>query len=177
MLNKMAVAPPSKAIKWVHTSRPKSKLRRVSFGATAAIVTSVGLIAGLNAASAARSAVVGSLMIVALADNLTDSLGVHVYQESERLAQRDALRTTLTNFAARFLVSLSFVACVLLLPTPVCVYVSAVWGLGLLSGLSYLLARQRNVSPIKETFKHCTLALVVLSALVGIWIPAWIGAG
>ena len=175
----MAVVPPSKVIKWVHTPRPKSKLRRVSFGATAAIVTNVGLIAGLNAASAARSAVVGSLMIVALADNLTDSLGVHVYQESERLAQRDALRTTLTNFAARFLVSLSFVACVLLLPAPVCVYVSAMWGLRLLSGLSYLLGRERNVSPIKEIFKHCALALavIVLSALVGTWIPAWIGAG
>jgi VIT1/CCC1 family predicted Fe2+/Mn2+ transporter len=173
----MPAAPPSKIIKWVHTSRPKSKLRRVSFGATAAIVTSVGLIAGLNAASAARSSVVGSLLIVALADNLTDSLGVHVYQESERLAQRDALRTTLANFAARLLVSLSFVACALLLPSRVSTYVSVIWGLGLLSGLSYLLARTRGVSPIKEIFKHCAVALavIVLSALVGIWVPAWIG--
>jgi len=163
----------------VHTPRRKSKLRRVSFGATAAIVTSVGLIAGLNAASAARSAVVGSLLIVALADNLTDSLGVHVYQESERLAQRDALRTTLANFATRLLVSLSFVACVLLLPARFSVYVSAIWGFGLLSGLTYLLARAREISPIREICKHCAVALavIVLSALVGIWVPAWIGAG
>jgi len=155
----MSSAPASKVSKWVHPSRPKSKLRRVSFGTTAAIV--------------------GSLLIVALADNLTDSLGVHVYQESERLAQRDALRTTLANFGSRLLVSLSFIACVLLLPARVSVYVSAIWGLGLLSGLSYLLARARKVSPLKEIFKHCAVALVVvvLSALVGIWVPAWIGTG
>jgi VIT1/CCC1 family predicted Fe2+/Mn2+ transporter len=167
-----------KSDRWVRTPRPKSKLRRISFGATAAIVTSVGLIAGLNAADAAPSTVVGSLLIVALADNLTDSLGVHVYQESERLAQRDALRTTLANFATRLLVSLSFVACALLAPPRISIYVSAVWGLGLLSGLSYLLARARGVSPTKEIFKHCAVAIavIVLSTLVGIGVPTWIGA-
>lgn len=50
----MSAAPASKVIKWVHTSRPKSKLRRVSFGTTAAIVTSVGLTTGLDAAKALR---------------------------------------------------------------------------------------------------------------------------
>ncbi|HZR26694.1 MAG TPA: hypothetical protein VFA59_24080 [Vicinamibacterales bacterium] len=46
-------------------------------------------------------------MIVAVADNITDSLSVHVYQESENIEERAALRATLTNFAARLLIAAS----------------------------------------------------------------------
>ncbi len=56
-------------------------LRRVSFGAPAAIVTSMALIVGLDAATANKATVVGSLLIAGLADNLTDSLTIHIYQE------------------------------------------------------------------------------------------------
>jgi len=156
-----------------------SKLRRVSFGGTAAIVTSIGLIAGLSAAATSRAAVVGSLLIVALADNLTDSLGVHIYQESECLAQQDALRTTIANFAVRLIVSLTFVAWVVLLSGLARLYVAVIWGLGLLSALTYLLARARQVDPLKEILKHCAVALAVvaLSVLIGLWVPAWLGSG
>ena len=93
-------------------------LRRVSFGGPAAIVASVALIVGLDAAATDRTAIVGSLLILALADNLTDALGVHIYQESERLASPEAFRTTIANFLTRLLVSLSFVALVLNVPAP-----------------------------------------------------------
>jgi hypothetical protein len=53
-----------------------------------------------------------------LADNLTDSLSLHVYQEAERLNGRTAFRATLTNFGARVLVALTFVVIVLVLPAP-----------------------------------------------------------
>src|SRR5690348_9759853 len=66
------------------------KPARISFGGTAAIVTSMALITGLAAANASKGSVVSALLIAAIADNLTDSLSVHVYQESEGLEQRDA---------------------------------------------------------------------------------------
>ena len=50
------------------------KPSRVSFGGTAGIVTSMALIAGLDAAKAGRASTVGALLIAAVADNLTDSL-------------------------------------------------------------------------------------------------------
>jgi len=58
---------------------------RFSFGGTAAIVTSMALMAGFDAANAGRATLVSALLIAAVADNLTDSLSVHMYQESERL--------------------------------------------------------------------------------------------
>jgi len=61
------------------------KPTRISFGGTAAIATSMALIVGLDAANAGRTVIVSALLIAAVADNLTDSLSVHMYQESERL--------------------------------------------------------------------------------------------
>ncbi len=53
-------------------------IRNFSFGGPAAVVTSLGLIIGLDAAPAARATIVGSLLIVAIAGNLTDSLSIHI---------------------------------------------------------------------------------------------------
>ncbi len=153
------------------------KLRWVSFGGPAAIVTSTALIVGLNTTMLARTTIVGSLLIFALADNLTDSLGVHIYQESERLPEREAFHTTVANLLARVLLTLSFVGLVLAVPGWALVYVSVVWGFILLSTLSYLLARERAVSALSEISKHCAVALVVvvLSRAIGMAIHAWIG--
>jgi len=147
-------------------------INRFSFGGAAAIVTSMALIIGLDAATATKPTIIGGLLIVALADNLTDSLSIHIYQESERLERHEAFVATLTNFAARLLVSLSFVPLVLLLPLHQAVYVSVGWGLLLLCGLTYLLARERGASIVSEISKHIAVALVVISVskAIGAWI-------
>src|SRR5690242_18138672 len=97
---------------------------RISFGGTAAIVTSMALIAGLEAADAGKAGVISGLLIAAVADNLSDSLSVHMYQESERLEQKDAFIGTVANFATRFVVCVSFVLIVGLLPKRL----ATVWG-------------------------------------------------
>jgi VIT1/CCC1 family predicted Fe2+/Mn2+ transporter len=149
--------------------RPAIKLSRYSFGSTSAIVTSVGLIVGFGAATASRPALVSSLLIVALADNVTDSLSIHVYQESEQLEGRSAFRATLTNFVTRVVVAASFVALVLGVPGSLLPAVSMAWGSLLLASLTWALARARHVSPMGEILKHLVVAVVVvlLSRTVG----------
>lgn len=153
-------------------------LRRMSFGGTAAIVTNMGLIIGLDAATAAKTTLMGSLLIVAVADNLTDALSVHIYQESERLPERDAFRTTVTNFFVRLLLSISFIVILLLLPMSVAIYACTVWGFVLLSGLSWLLATARESRPIPEILKHAGVAVMVIaiSKIIGDWVPTLIGS-
>ena len=85
----------------------------VSFGAVSAIVTSVGLIIGFGAAGISKPTIIAGLLIIGLAYNLTDSLSIHIYQESEKLEAHSALRATLVNFVTRFVISLSFVILVL----------------------------------------------------------------
>jgi VIT1/CCC1 family predicted Fe2+/Mn2+ transporter len=153
------------------------ELRRLSFGGPAAIVTGMGLIMGFDAATLAKSTIIISLLLFGIADNLTDSLSVHIYQESERLAQRDAFRTTVANFFTRFFVCVTFILILLLLPSSIAIFVSAIWGFILLSVLSYFLARTRGVGAVSEILKHCAVAVAVIaiSRAIGAWLPAMLG--
>lgn len=146
--------------------------RTFTFGGTSAIVTSMGLIIGLQSATASTATIVSGLLIVAVADNISDSLSIHMYQEAERLDHGVALRTTLMNFLARLLVTLSFVTIVVVLSAAYAGIVALVWGFLFLAGLSYVLARERGVSPLGEVAKHIGIAILVIAAsrFIGAWI-------
>ena len=150
---------------------------RISFGGTAAIVTSMVLIVGLDIANAGKATMVSALLIAAVADNLTDSLSVHMYQESERLEEREAFVGRLSNFATRFIVCLSFVLIVTLFRAHAAVVRGIVWGILLLTVLNYILARHRKVGAISELWKHLTVALVIIfvSKGIGYWITVHVG--
>ena len=139
-------------------------IRNFSFGGAAAVVTSLGLIVGFDEASASRATILGGLLIVALADNLTDSLSMHMYQESERLDTRKAFHATVTNFATRLCLSLSFVFLMVVLPLHMAVVASLIWGVVLLMGLTYALAKARNRPVVSELLKHLAAAAAVLIA-------------
>lgn len=157
-------------------ARPGIRPHRYSYGSTAAVVTSMGIIVGFDAAMMPRTALVTSLLVIALADNLSDSLSIHVYQESERLETRAAFRATVTNFVARLIVAMSFVAIVVLLPPRWTVTASVGWGVVLLSALSFSVARARGAPPAMEIAKHLAVAMLVilLSRLVAAAIFAWV---
>jgi len=154
-------------------ARRRLQINRFSFGGTAGVVACAALVVGLGAAGVSKSVMVSSLLIIALADNLADSLSIHIYQESERLPPRQAFLATSTNFASRLLVSLSFVLLVLALPIHGAVAAALAWGLFLLGLLSWMIARQRGVRPIPEVAKHLFVALIVIvvAEFIGEWIP------
>ena len=105
------------------------RLPTVSFGAVSAIVTSVGLIIGFGAAGISKPTIVAGLLIIGFTDNLTDSLSIHIYQESEKLEEHSALRSTLGNFVTRLVISLSFVILVLGFSSwNTVVFMSVAWG-------------------------------------------------
>lgn len=159
----------NRARKALHTAP-----RHYTFGSTAAIVTSVGLIVGFGVATVSRATIVSGLLIIALADNISDSLSIHIYQESENLEPRASFRATLTNFIARFVVVMSFVAIVLLLPLSMVATASLAWGVLLLGVLTYTVARLRGVRPGQEMLRHMAVALAVVavSRLLGGWLAA-----
>ena len=144
----------------------------ISFGGTAAIVTSMGLILGLDAAASSRQSITSALLIVALADNLSDSLSVHVYQEAEQLESREAFRSTLANFVTRLLVALSFVVLVITLPHDSLVAATVAWGFLLLALLTFPIARARGARVGKEIAKHVVIAAIVL--VISRWLGTWI---
>ncbi len=151
------------------------KATRISFGGTAGIVTGMALLVGLDAAHAGKASMIGALLIIAVADNLTDSLSVQMYEESERLEKREAFLRTVSNFATRFLVGLTFVVIVALFWKHA-VAVGVAWGMALLSAMSYILARGRKTRAIAEMVRHIGIALlvIVVSEGIGHWIKTYV---
>ncbi len=146
--------------------------RKISYGGTAAVVTSAALISGLSAAGATRPVVVSALLIAAIADNLTDALSIHIFQESEHLAKREALAGTVTNFLARLLLCSSFIPLVWIFPPSYVQTAGVVWGMSLLSVLTYFVARERRANVVAEILKHLVVAMAVItiSRTAGHWI-------
>lgn len=158
--------PPARVRARVGPVSARRRLRRVSFGGTAAVVTSIGLVVGFATATASRGVLVGSLLIVGIADNITDSLSVHIYQESEGLEPVQALRSTFANFLTRLVVTTTFVAIAAAVPRSWLVASAVIWGTALLAILTKALARQRGVSARRELVRHLGVAVVVVLASV-----------
>ena len=87
-----------------------------SIGATAAIITSMGLIAGLTQGANAKVGIITGLLIFAVADNISDSFSIHIYKESEGASSKEVSVSTFGNFAVRLLLVLTFASLVLFLP-------------------------------------------------------------
>jgi vacuolar iron transporter family protein len=139
------------------------KINKFSIGATSAIVTSMGLIAGLLHGENARTSTIAGLLVIAIADNISDSLGIHIYKESEGASRQEILSSTFGNFTMRLALALTFVMIVLLLPSYIAIIISSIWGLFLLTILSYLIAKAKNASPVREIILHLAIALMVIA--------------
>ncbi len=149
------------------------KTRKISYGAAAAVVTSMALISGLSAASATKSVIASALLIAAFADNMTDALSIHIFQESEQLDTKEAFRGTITNFFTRLVLGISFVTLVALLPLAYITKAAFAWGMLLLAILTYFVARERNVKPLPEVLKHLVFSMVVIT--VSMTLGHWLG--
>lgn len=104
------------------------------------------MIIGFVTAGISRPTIVGGLLIVGLADNQTDLLSIYIYQETEKFEERAAFRATLGNFATRFIVAVSFVAMALSFLDRTVVLTALGWGVILLAGLTWLVAKSRGAN-------------------------------
>jgi VIT1/CCC1 family predicted Fe2+/Mn2+ transporter len=138
-------------------------LKNYIFGSAAAIITNTSLIVGLGSARAGKGPILGSLLTIALADNISDSLGIHLYKETERCGERLTVLSTALNFLSRLLVSASFIAIVLFFSIPQSIPIAVVWGLLLLILLSYIITKSNRANSVQEIAKHVLVALIVIA--------------
>jgi vacuolar iron transporter family protein len=120
----------------------------------------------------ARLNIIGSILVVALADNISDSLGIHIYQETQKFRSSDVWLSTLTNFLTRFLVSAIFIVFFFFMPLLAAVCWSLIYGLISLSIISYRIAQERKVNPWLSIAEHLAIAaiVIILSRYAGILI-------
>lgn len=141
----------------------KSLLAGLGFGLTSAVITTLGLMIGLNASTGSKLAVIGGILTIALADAFSDALGVHVAKETEEGAvAREVWEATGFTFLFKLIFALTFLIPVLLLPLTTAIIVSIIWGLSILSALSFYLAKSQKQSRWESLGEHLGVAIAVL---------------
>lgn len=163
------------------TYKPMSKhsvIIGLSFGLTSGIITTLGLMVGLNAGTQSRLAVIGGILTIAIADAFSDALGIHVSEESEhKHTPKEIWISTFSTFVSKFIFSLTFIIPVLFLGLSMAIAVSVVWGLLALSIFSYVMAKEQKENTFKVIGEHLTIAIVVIviTNYTGIWIARVFG--
>lgn len=147
----------------------------VFFGATSGVITTIGLIAGLNAGTRSLVAVLGGILVVAVADAMSDALGIHLAQEADPESTTEHIwAATIWTFFTKLVVALSFAVPLLFLPLQLAVAVSVAWGLLVITLLSAYLARLQKVAALPVITEHVLIAIAVvaISHFIGAWVQS-----
>jgi VIT1/CCC1 family predicted Fe2+/Mn2+ transporter len=145
----------------------------ISFGLTSAVITTLGLMVGLESGTNSKLVVIGGILTIAVADAFSDALGIHLSEESKKDASsKHVWESTIATFVTKLFFALSFLVPVFLLPLGEAVTVSVIWGLLVLGFLSFKIARAKNDKPERVVVEHVGVALLVITIThyLGHWI-------
>lgn len=145
----------------------------IFFGATSGVITTIGLIAGLNAGTQSLVAVLGGILVVAVADAMSDALGMHLAEEANPDSTHDHIwAATIWTFVTKLVVASSFAVPLIVFPLRLGVMIAVGWGLIVITLLSFYLARIKQVSALPVVTEHLAIAVVVvvISHLIGLWV-------
>ncbi len=135
----------------------------LGFGITSGVITTLGLLVGLNAGTQSKLAVIGGILTIAIADTLSDSLGMHISKEFEcRTTAKENWEATLVTFFSKFFVALSFIVPTIYMDLEKAIKVGVLWGLFLLCAFSYVIAKDRKANPLYVMGEHVLIASVVI---------------
>ena len=146
------------------------------FGLTSGVITTLGLIVGLNSSTHSSKIVIGGILVIAIADAMSDALGIHVAEESLTYkTEKQIWAATFSTFFAKMIFSSLFIIPFLLFDLSVAIPFSVITGIILIAVFSYYLARRRKVNPFGVVFEHVLIAILVVLAThwVGDWVGRW----
>lgn len=147
-----------------------------SFGLTSGIITTLGLIVGLNSGTHSKLVIIGGVLVIAIADALSDALGIHMSEEAEnKHTPKEIWESTIATFLSKFIFALTFVVPILFLQLSTAIIASIVWGLSMIGIFSYFIAKQQNAKPLHVILEHVIIAMIVITAthFVGEWVATF----
>lgn len=155
--------------------RLKISIRKgLGFGLTSGIITTLGLIIGLNAGTGSRLVIIAGVLTIAIADAFSDAMGVHISEESghKSTTKKEVWESTLATLFSKFIFALIFIIPVLLLELQTAVIVSIIMGIFLITLFSYYIAKVQGTSASLAIFEHLLITAFVIIAthLTGSWI-------
>jgi len=149
-----------------------------SFGLTSATITTLGLMIGLQSSTQSRLVVLGGILTIAIADAFSDSLGVHISEEFEnKKSPKEVWMATIATFLSKFIFALTFLIPVLLFPLSTAIIVSILWGLFMISLLSYKMAKEQHSGVWQVIGEHVLIffSVMAITHFVGDFIGTHFG--
>ncbi|HNV01655.1 MAG TPA: hypothetical protein PKK60_04490, partial [archaeon] len=132
----------------------------LSFGLTSAIITTLGLMIGLDSATNSVMVVIGGIITISVADGLSDSLGMHISAESNKKNSKSSLlKIALATFFTKLIFGLSFLIPIFLFGLRTAIIVNIFYGLFLLTILSYKIAKYNKEKPVHTIIEHLAIAI------------------
>lgn len=150
----------------------------LSFGLTSGVITTLGLMVGLHSGTQSKLVVIGGILTIAVADALSDALGIHVAEEGEnKHTNKEIWESTITTFLAKFICALVFIAPILIFELSTAIIISIVWGFLVVGYLSYKLAKTQRTATWKVIGEHLLIltAVIIITHYVGDWVAATFG--
>lgn len=152
------------------TNIKKSIRTGFGFGITSGVITTLGLMIGLHSGTHSKIAVLGGILTIAIADAFSDSLGIHISEESKgSYTSKEIWIATFSTFLAKFIFALSFALPVVFLPLNRAVVISIIYGFLLIAGFSFYLAKKHKENPLPVILEHLIVAflVIVISHFIG----------
>lgn len=145
----------------------------LNFGLTSGVITTLGLIVGLHSGTNSMLAVVGGILTIAIADSMSDALGIHISKESDiNSNKKEVWVATFVTLITKMCMSLTFIIPMLFLELTQAIIISVIWGLSVIATLSYFLAKKSEEKAIYVVGEHLSIAILVIIAThyVGDWV-------
>ncbi len=135
----------------------------ISFGLTSGVITTLGVMVGLNSTTHSKIAVAGGIITIAVADAFSDALGIHMSEESEaKHSPLEVWISTVSTLFSKIIFASIFIIPVILFSIQTAVYVSIGLGFLILTLFSYYLAFKQQISPLKTIAEHLSVAVIVV---------------
>jgi VIT1/CCC1 family predicted Fe2+/Mn2+ transporter len=144
-----------------------------NFGLNSGVITTLGLMIGLNSSTNSSLVVIGGILTIAIADSLSDSLGIHISEESEnKHTKKEIWESTFSTFFSKFIITSLFVIPILFLELKYAIIFNIFFGFSILFLSSFNLAKNQNTKTWIVIVEHFIIAVIViiLAHYVGHWI-------
>jgi len=144
-----------------------------SFGLVSGIITTLGLIVGLHSSTHSRIFIIGGILVIAIADALSDAMGIHISEETEnKHSTGEIWESTVSTFLSKFIFAMTFLVPILVLELNAAIIVCIIWGMILITGFSIYIARSQQKKVSHIVFEHLVLAIIViiLTHFIGDWV-------
>lgn len=156
----------------------KSLKTGFNFGSTSGIITTLGLMVGLNASTHSKTAVISGILTIAITDALSDAFGMHISEESEgRHSVHAVWQSTFSTLFSKFIFGIVFLVPFLFFDLKWAVPINIILSLLTLIVINLVLAAQKKTNPWPILAEHIGLAvfIVILTNFFGGWISSMFG--